>query len=379
MPREIPQYTLDGVRDAAVSTHYLSTADGLGLSMLRFTRHHDGDVVLLVHGLTTSTDMFVMPEHRNLVSHLLDEGFEVWSFDARFSNRHSYNLAYHRYTFDDCALFDFPPAIELVRNHIGDRPLHVIAHCLGALSFTMSLFGRAVDGITSVIANSVALTPRLPRWSRVKLAVAPRLVELTGLQYLNPRWSQDPWLTPGKVFSRTVSLFHRECDEPACHMLSLMWGTGWPALYKHENLDERTHRRAGDLFGATSMHYYRHIMKMVRAGNTAIKYRPGDPRHAALPDDYFQHAREITTPVLFSTGAENRIFTDSNVECHRRLTDLGCTQHELAVFDGYGHQDVFMGRNSATDVFPKMVDFLRRQGARTRGDPRAPSHAHAVS
>lgn len=362
MSRAIPLYTLAGVPDADVTTHYLSTADGLGLSMLRFTRGTPGDAVLLVHGLTTSSDMFVMPEHRNLVTCLLDEGFDVWCLDNRMSNRYSYNLGYHRYTFDDCALFDYPPAVETVRRTVGDRPLHVVAHCLGALSFTMSLFGGAVDGITSVVANSVALTPKVPRWSRAKLAAAPRLVELAGIQYMNPRWSEDPWLTPGKIVSRAVSLFHRECDVPACHMLSLMWGTGWPALYNHDNLDERTHRRAADLFGATSMHYYRHVRAMVRAGNTAVKYRPGDPRYDALPDDYFAHATRIRTPVLFSTGADNHVFTDSNVECHRRLRDLGCTQHELAVFPGYGHQDVFMGRDAAADVFGHLIGFLRRHG-----------------
>jgi lysosomal acid lipase/cholesteryl ester hydrolase len=356
----IPRHTLEGVRDAAVTTHYLSTADGLGLSMLRFSRGGTGDAVLLVHGLTTSTDMFVMPEHRNLVSYLLDEGYDVWCLDFRMSNRHSYNLTYHRYTLDDCALFDFPPAVAEMRRHIGDRPLHVIAHCLGSASFTMSLFAGAVDGITSLIANSVALTPRVPSWSRVKLAVAPRATELAGMQYMNPRWSEDPWLTPGKLFSRAVSLLHRECDVPACHMLSMMWGTGWPALYNHDNLDERTHRRAGDLYGPTSMHYYRHMRRMVRAGNTAVKYRPNNPAHDALPDNYLDRARDVTTPVLFMTGADNRVFTDSNLECHRRLTELGCTQHECLVVPRYGHQDVFMGRNAATDVFPHLVGFIRR-------------------
>lgn len=369
MPREIPQYTLDGVRDADISTHYFSTADGLGLSMLRFTRRTAGDAVLVIHGLTTSTDMFIMPEHRNLVTCLLDEGFDVWCLDFRMSNRHNHNLTYHRYTLDDCALFDFPPAVEVVRSHIGQRPLHVIAHCLGSASFTMSLFAKAVDGITSLVANSVALTPRIPWWSRMKLSVAPRLVELAGMQYMNPRWSEDPWLTPGKIFSRAVSAFHRECDEPSCHMLSLMWGTGWPALYNHENLDERTHRRAGDLYGPTSMHYYRHMIKMVRAGNTAIKYQPGNTDYAALPDNYFEHARDIDTPILFTTGEDNRVFTDSNVECHRRLAEMGCTQHELKVVPGYGHQDVFMGKDVATDIFPDVIDFIRRQGPRPRGEP----------
>jgi lysosomal acid lipase/cholesteryl ester hydrolase len=367
MGREIPQFTLEGVRDADVTTHYFNTAEGLGLSMLRFTRGGEGDAVMVIHGLTTSTDMFVMPEHDNLVSCLLEAGYDVWCLDCRMSNRHSYNLGYHRYNLDDVALFDYPPAIELVRSHIGDRPLHVVAHCLGSASLTMSLFGGAIDGITSVVANSVALTPRVPAWSRVKITMAPRLIELAGFQYVNPRWSEDPWLTPGKVTSKVVSFFHRECDVPACHMLSLMWGTGWPALYSHENLDERTHRRSGDLYGPTTMHYFRHVRKMIRAGNTAVKYEPGDPRYASLPDDYFGQAREIETPVLFTTGANNNVFRDSNIECHSRLRKLGCTQHELKVFPGYGHQDVFMGKDVARDVFPTLLDFMRRKspGARS--------------
>ena len=36
-----------------------------------------------------------------------------------------------------------------MRNEIGDNPIHVICHCLGAVSFTMSLFGQAVTGINS--------------------------------------------------------------------------------------------------------------------------------------------------------------------------------------------------------------------------------------
>ncbi len=71
MDREIPLYTLEGVRDADVTTHYFSTQDGLGLSMLRFNRdpgNEAKDSIMIVHGLTTSTDMFVMPEHYNLVS-----------------------------------------------------------------------------------------------------------------------------------------------------------------------------------------------------------------------------------------------------------------------------------------------------------------------
>jgi len=363
MEREIPLFTLEGVKDATVTPHDIFTEDKLGLSMLRFQRGNGSDSgasVLIIHGLTTSTDMFVMPEHYNLVSYLLDHGYtDVWCLDFRMSNRHSYNLFKHRYTMDDVALYDYPPALAKMREHIGDQPIHVICHCLGANSFVMSLFAKVIDGVSSVIANSVALTPRVPAWSKVKLSIAPDAVEyVLGFPYLNPMWSEDPGLTRGKMFSRVVSAFHPECDVPACHMLSLMWGSGWPALYSHENLADVTHRRGGDLYGATSMNYYRHVHKMVKAGR-AVKYS-NDAAYDRLPTDYFQYAADIETPVLFMTGADNKVFSNSNVVCYERLERLVPGRHELHVFPGYGHQDPFMGDRVDRDVFPRLVEFIEK-------------------
>ena len=361
MEREIPLYTLEGVRDAEVSTHYFSTEDKLGLSMLRFQRGEASEAILIIHGLTTSTDMFIQPEHENLVSYLLDRGFsDVWCLDFRMSNRHPYNLFKHRYTMDDVALYDFPPALALMRRHIGDRPIHVISHCLGAASFTMSLFAGIVTDVSSVIANSVGLTPRVPAWSKVKLQVAPAAVEnVLGFPYLNPNWGEEPGLSRGKLFSKVVGLFHRECDVPACHMLSLMWGTGWPALYSHENMAPVTHARGGDLYGATSLHYYRHVLKMVKAGN-AVKFTPGEPRHWRLPDDYFVRVPDVHTPVLFMTGENNKVFANSNIVCHRRMERIVPGRHELHVFPNYGHQDPFMGQHVARDIFPRLLEFIEK-------------------
>ncbi len=374
MTREIPLFTLEGVPDAEVSTHYFDTEDGLGLSMLRFCRQPCDDVVLIIHGLTTSTDMFIMPEHYNLVRYLLDHGLtDVWTLDFRMSNRHPYNLTGEHFTLDDIAIFDFPPALARIRAQIGGRRLHVICHCLGAVTFMMSLFGKAVDGVTSVIANSVALTPRVPTWSRMKLGITPIFIEyVLGQPYLNPRWSENVGPTRGKLLSKVVSQFHKECDVPACHMLSLMWGTGFPALYSHENLHDVTHRRGGDLYGPAGLHYYRHVRAMVRAGN-AVKYEPGNPKYDRLPDDYFAYAREIETPVLFMTGADNQVFANSNIVCHRRLERLAPGRHELHVFPGYGHQDVFMGKNNHLDIFPRLLEFLNKHRQAPAG--RIPSAA----
>ena len=89
--------------------HPFATEDGLGLNLTRFRRAACDDVVLLVHGLTSSSDMFIMPEHRNLVSYLLDDGFtDVWALDFRMSNRFPYDSETHRYTLDDIADYDSP-------------------------------------------------------------------------------------------------------------------------------------------------------------------------------------------------------------------------------------------------------------------------------
>ncbi|HKG93541.1 MAG TPA: alpha/beta fold hydrolase [Gemmatimonadaceae bacterium] len=363
MERRVTLYSLKGVQDAEVSTHYFSTADKLGLSMLRFQRAPSDDVVLIVHGLTTSTDMFVMPEHYNLVSYMLDQGFgDVWCLDYRMSNRHPFNLQRHRYTLDDIALFDHPAAVAKIREAVGaGKRIHVISHCLGAASFAMSVFAKAVE-VDSLIANSVALTPRVSTWSRMKIAVSPFVVEyVLGLPYLNPNWGEEPGWTKGKLMAKMISMGHRECDVGACHMLSMMWGNGHPALYSHENLDEITHRRGGDLYGPTSVHYYRHVRRMLNAGR-AVKYDTRNAKHQALPDDYLQSAAEIETPVMLTTGEDNYVFTDSNVVCHEALERAAPGRHELKVYPRYGHQDVFMGKNVAADIFPSMVEFIRRRG-----------------
>ncbi|HJV52213.1 MAG TPA: alpha/beta fold hydrolase [Noviherbaspirillum sp.] len=362
--QHVARFTSEGVKDAAVSVHPFSTADGLGLALTRFKRAACDDVVVIVHGLTTSSDMFIMPEHRNLVQTLLDEGFgDVWTLDHRGSNRFPYNLSRTRYNLDDLALFDHPAAIAELRRHIGpNRRIHIIAHCVGALTVAMSLFGKALQGISSVILNSVALTPYVPPWSKVKLAIGPWASDyLLGIEYYNPRWRRQNGWSVGKLLAMGADLLHRECTSPECHMLSFMWGSGDPALFNHKNMAQETHDRLGDLFGGIAVHYYRHVNRMVRSGNTAVKFEPGNPRYAALPDNYMDDVADIHTPVLLVQGQDNRVFADSIIQCHARLEKIVPGRHQLHVFPGYGHQDIFMGKDVAADIFPRLVAFLREQ------------------
>ncbi|MFB4295470.1 alpha/beta hydrolase [Actinomadura sp. NTSP31] len=361
MDQRIARFTLAGVADAEVSVHPFATGDGLGLNLTRFRRADSDDVVLLVHGLTTSSDMYIMPEHENLVNFLHDSGFgDVWALDFRMSGRFPYDAETHRYTLDDVAQWDHPAAIAELRRHIGDRRVHVISHCLGSVSFAMALFAGTVTGITSLTCNSVALTPRTSRWSRIKLGYGPAMLEyVLGPAHLDPRYGGAPVLTRGWMIAKAVGPFHRGCDEPACHMLSFMWGGGKP-IFSHDKMSPVTHARLPDLFGSVGVHYYRHVHKMVKAGR-AVRYDPRDPRHAALPAEYLSGAADVATPILFLTGDRNHVFTDSNIVCHHTLERVAPGLHELEILPGYGHQDPFMGAASATEVFPQVLDFLKRK------------------
>ena len=373
--RLIPIFTLEGVHNAEISTHYFSTADHLGLSLFRFQRAPCDDVVVLLHGLTNSTDMFIMPEHYNLVNYLLDHGFtDVWSLDWRGSMRFNYDLFPTNFSMDDTALYDMPAAFAKIRAVVGpERRIHVISHCLGSVSFMMSLYAGLVDGITSIVSNSVSITPHVPRWSYIKLCVAPFLMNwILRFTCLNPRWASlpGPGVPQGKLLAKFISLGHPECNVPACHMLSFMWGSGRPGVYRHENLEDITHRRTGDLFGAININYYLHVRKMARL-QLVVKMRPNDPRYAPLPGNYLDHAAEIDTPILFVTGDRNRVFTDSNVIAYNTLARINPDhRNELRMLPGYGHQDPIMGKNSHADVFPIFVDFIERsRRQRARGAP----------
>src|SRR3546814_11046560 len=98
---------------------------------------------------------------------------------------------------------------------------------------------------------------------------------------------------------------------------------------------------------------------MIKSSKTAVKMYPNKPEHAALPDNYLKHAREIDTPVLFMTGRNNRVFADSNILCFNRLKELAPgNRTDLLILDGSGHQDPFLRARLAHEGFPQFLPFV---------------------
>ena len=82
--------------------------------------------------------------------------------------------------------------------------------------------------------------PVVPEFSRFKITkLAPLLSRARG--YLNPQWGLHAPTMISKIVASMVALTHHECNNAVCKGVSFTYGTGFPALWSHENLNEATH------------------------------------------------------------------------------------------------------------------------------------------
>jgi pimeloyl-ACP methyl ester carboxylesterase len=346
--------------DAHVEERTLRSVDGVELGLSRVVRGTSPKpAVLLTHGLTASTDMFVLPETRNFVETLLDAGFDPWLLDWRGSCRLPHNESASSYTFDDVALYDMPAAVAAVRAAIGDQKLFVVAHCVGAMALSMSMTAGLVPGLSGVVAQGVFLTPKLPLGSRMRLGFLGEL--------FRPMMGQIPTdFRKVGLWSKYTPLFAlaslgAECPDPTCQILhNSAWGTG-ASLFVHDNLHPHTHDRLAELLGAAPTGILPHLRK-IELARSMVSWNEADPRYAALPANALDAADQIDCPLLLLSGSENGLWLDSNKLCMDVLTQrnpkLDASYVEVA---GYGHFDAFVGRSAALDVFPHITDWIAQR------------------
>lgn len=356
-------YTVQTRTSGALQTtlHPLTTPDGLQISVSRLAKPGAKDTCLLIHGLTTSSDMFVMPEHYNLAAYLHDQGYDVFLADFRMSAHYAFNTQ-GNYTFDEVGTSDWPTIVEFIRRSIGDARLHVICHCLGSVTFHHALYGKSVSGITSVVSNSVSLNPCVHPWAAAKLVCAPFLVDsVLRLRLVDPRWGDPDVPAPfiGRLLAKAVNLIHVECNNPACNLVSFLWGDGFPAVFTHEKMAAETHDRLTELFGPIAMPYFRNVRHALFNDNTFGRYSR-KPEHQHLPTRYIDNVGEVVVPTLLLSGERNHIFPGSNKLTAQRIAQKGIGGYEYHEIPDYGHQDVFMGKDCDTEVFPLIRQFLQR-------------------
>ena len=307
--------------------------------------------VLLVHGAGVRGNIFRAPVATTVVDALVADGWDVWLEDWRAS----IDLPPRDWTLDQAALYDHPAAVRAVVADTGASRVKAIIHCQGSTSFMMSAVAGLVPEVDTVVANAVTLHTVVPSWSALKLRYAVPVVNRF-LSSLDPSWGRQPprELVP-KLLTGVVRAVHHECDNTVCKLVSFTYGSGFPALWRHENLDTATHDEfIPNEFGKVPLSFFRQIARCVRRGHlVGYEDLPG------LPSDYTAQEPRTDARFVFLAGERNQCFLpEGQRRTHEYFARRRPGFHALHVLPRYSHLDVFLGRDAARDVFPLILSEL---------------------
>jgi len=307
--------------------------------------------VLLVHGAGVRANIFRAPVQTTIVDYLIEHGYDVWLENWRAS----IDLTPNAWTLDQAAVYDHPQAVKTVVKETGCSEVKAIIHCQGSTSFAMSAVAGLLPEVRTIVSNAVSLHPVVPAFSRLKLNVALPFISLI-TPHLNPQWGVHAPTLAAKVISLMVALVHHECDNAVCKQVSFTYGSGFPALWSHDNLNAATHEWLKREFAEVPISFFQQIARCVRRGHLLSVEGKRE-----LPIDFATQPPQTDARFALLSGEDNLCFLpESQRRTHEFLDRYRRNYHTLHVLPKYGHLDIFMGQGAARDVFPLILAELEK-------------------
>lgn len=346
-----------GLRGGEPQVHFFQTADNKTLRLTRY--NNDGTAtkgpVLFSHGLGVSSLIFSIDTiDTNLLEYLVERGFDCWLLDFRASIDLPY--ARQRWTADDCAKFDYQPAVDLIRQVTGAPSVEVVAHCFGATTFVMAMLGGYLTGVRAAVISQIAMDVIVPFFPQRMLAYlrAPALFDLLRIDAVNARATNEDGIANrvADALIRVAVPFQREerSRNATSNRITALYGQ----LYEIDQLNAMTFE-AGlpEMFGEANIDAFKQLARIAR--ETVLVDANGE-------DAYMPFIERLALPIAFIHGAENACFLpESTARTVEKLTARnGSRYYERHVIPNYGHIDCIFGKNAASDVYPKMYEHLEK-------------------
>ena len=357
---------------------------------LQLTRYKGGDKgpILVAGGFGTRASAFATETvDVNFVEKMSSNGYDVWLFDYRGSG--AIKASETEFTIDDVAKQDWPAAIKMVLDTTGKKDLQVVVHCVASLSLLMSLLS-GTKGVRSVVSSQLTLHP-ITNWFNFAKADAkvarivnqgvpeglkklinnvPQIPEkfreimINGLPVVNvvtpwPYDSADNNANDETEQAMNFAIYNlpsfaeAPCSSPTCHRITAIYGPS----YNHDQLNEATHNAIGDMFGPVNTLPFVQLAQI---------FRRGEAVSADGTYNYMEHHTNLNLPIHFLAGSQNfEILPSTSLKTLDWLKKVNPESaksglYSRTAYPAYGHMDIFIGKNSAVDIFDDILVELDR-------------------
>lgn len=331
-------------------TYYTPTKDNESVRLTRIKGGEKGPVIL-AHGLGVSGKIFTTNTIKtNLANYLAKNSYDVWILDLRFSIE--LESSKKKYSADESALFDYPAAIDKVREITKRESVQVVAHCYGSVAFSMAMLA-GLQGVRSAVCSQVSTHVSPPRMTTIKSRMrVAGFIRMLGIQNLTAATTRRAGGWSG-VMNALLKLYPvpwlERCNNPVCSRVAFLYAP----LYKHSQIADQTHEHMNELFGTANLSAFRHLDHIVRRG--FIVDRKGN-------NVYLPNLEKMAIPIRFIHGGDNICFYPESTEITYNLLKEknGAALYSRRVIPGYNHIDCIFGRYAYRDVFPEILEHLEQ-------------------
>ena len=337
------------LQTAAPQVFDITTQDQIKLRLTRYQGGSKGPVIL-AHGLGVSSRIFSLDTcETNLVEYLFAHEYDVWLLDYRSSIELS--ASRKQFDADVIAMYDYPLAVEVVREITAAKSVQMVVHCFGATIWSMSMLGGWLHGVRTAVCSQVSTHMKLPSLTKMKTGLhLPGFLAKMGIKSFTAYTANDVrW--PEKFFDKALKFYpiqkEERCNNPVCHRITFLYGQ----LYEHDQLNRLTHDNLHELFGIANIRALEHLGVMCRKGQL-VNFK-GE-------DIYLPHLERMAIPITFISGAENECYLPESTEITYNLLceNNGKENYKRFVIPDYGHIDCIFGKDAVDDVYPHILNQL---------------------
>jgi cholesterol oxidase len=350
--------------------------------------------VLFIHGFGASSNTFTESSRnkKSAVSHMIASGLDVWLVDLRTSN--ASRLRRRFFSFDEIGDTDIVQAVDYIQDwkrqhktslNVEEQKIAVVAHCIGVAMLSNALLnGRLKQRIARLVLTQVGFVVELTAYNHARNALLAGIRQFVGNAYFDTRvWPKEARNALGTK-GATPALSEPAASPPLDWLLSSFvyrsneWLTlsswwrqpSWLAQYNRmsalyaplmtlNNMHRATLERLHLLIAGVNIKGYSQTLfySLVRRLTN---------RHGEVLLSVDAIAKNVDFPLLFLSGSDNRVFHPSGAARSAQLVANAWAQagindarkvYSLEI-EGYGHQDLWLGKNAYADVLPEISSFL---------------------